>query len=133
MFEYRAQALEDCLRSWALRVHEIRALTLADRNGLPLVSTLGTRRLEESLAAAAGSVLAQATRLDEEFETGPLYLWHLAGRDRQVFVTPLTAHVALAAIADAGAAAPAVESHLLAIARELLALVLSQSEEKAPC
>jgi predicted regulator of Ras-like GTPase activity (Roadblock/LC7/MglB family) len=128
MFAFRAQPLEDCLRSWALRVREIRALTLADANGLPLVSTLGTPRLEESLAATAGSVLAHVARAGAEFEMGPLYLWHLAGRDRQIFVTPLTADVALAAIADAGAGAPAIETHLLAIAREVLALVLSETE-----
>jgi predicted regulator of Ras-like GTPase activity (Roadblock/LC7/MglB family) len=131
MFAFRAQPLEDCLRSWALRVREIRALTLADGNGLPLVSTLDTPRLEESLAAVAGTVLSQIGRVDVEFEMGPLYLWHLAGRDRQIFVTPLTADVALAAIADAGAAAPAVETHLLAIAREILSLVLSESEGSA--
>jgi len=128
MFASQARVLHDRLLSLAYRLPEVRDLILVDRNGLTLVSTLGSGSLEETLAAFAGSALAQMDRAKAEFQMGPLYLMHLAGRDRQVFVTPLTSDVALAAVADAGASASTVTLHLLAMAREILELVHAKTE-----
>lgn len=130
MFASRARLLQDRLLSLATRVREIRGLMLVDRNGLTLVSTVGSRGLEEGLAAFTGAVLTQMDRAQEEFQMGPLYLMHLAGRDRQVFVTPLTADVALMAVVEAGASAPTVTLHLLAITREILELLHTTSVEE---
>ena len=47
MLEARARLLQDRLLSLVTRVLEIRGLMLVDRDGLPLVSTLGSRSLEE--------------------------------------------------------------------------------------
>jgi len=129
MFESQARLLHDQLLSLAYQLPEVRGLMLVDRNGLTLVSTLGSSSLEETLAAFTGSVLTQMDRAKAEFQMGPLYLMHLAGRDRQVFVTPLTSDVALAAVADAGASASTVTLHLLAITREILELVHLKAEE----
>lgn len=111
-----------------MRVREIRGLMLVDRNGLALVSTLNSRSLEEALAAFTGSVLTQMDRAKADFEMGPLYVMHLAGRDRQVFVTPLATNFALVAVADAGASAPTVTLHLLAITREILELINAEPD-----
>jgi hypothetical protein len=54
---------------------------------------------------------------------------HLAGRDRQIFVTPLTPEVTLVAIVDAGATAATVNLHLLGMCREILAVLMSGEEE----
>ena len=113
MLEARARLLHDRLMSLVTRVVEIRGLVLVDRNGLPLVSTLGSRNLEEGLAAFAAVATEQMERAQTDFQMGPLYLMHLAGRDRQIFVTPLTPEVTLVAIVDAGATAATVNLHLL--------------------
>lgn len=113
-----------------MRVREIRGLMLVDRNGLTLVSTLGSRSLEEALAAFTGSVLTQMDRAKADFQMGPMYVLHLAGRDRQVFVTPLAADFALVAVVDAGAAAPTVTLHMLAITRDILETIHDSREAK---
>ena len=129
MLEARARLLHDRLMSLVTRVVEIRGLVLVDRNGLPLVSTLGSRNLEEGLAAFAAVATEQMERAQTDFQMGPLYLMHLAGRDRQVFVTPLTPEVTLVAIVDAGATAATVNLHLLGMCREILAVLMSGEEE----
>ena len=55
LFTTKARALEECLVSLVERVREIRGLLLVDQNGLPLVSTLRSPALEESLGAFAGA------------------------------------------------------------------------------
>jgi predicted regulator of Ras-like GTPase activity (Roadblock/LC7/MglB family) len=129
MLEARARLLHDRLMSLVARVVEIRGLVLVDRNGLPLVSTLGSRSLEEGLAAFAAVATEQMERAQTDFQMGPLYLMHLAGRDRQIFVTPLTPEVTLVAIVDAGATAATVNLHLLGMCREILAVLMSGEEE----
>jgi len=129
MLEARARLLHDRLMSLVTRVVEIRGLVLVDRNGLPLVSTLGSRNLEEGLAAFAAVATEQMERAQTDFQMGPLYLMHLAGRDRQIFVTPLTPDVTLVAIVDAGATAATVNLHLLGMCREILAVLMSGEEE----
>ena len=129
MLEARARLLHDRLMSLVTRVVEIRGLVLVDRNGLPLVSTLGSRNLEEGLAAFAAVATEQMERAQTDFQMGPLYLMHLAGRDRQIFVTPLTPDVTLVAIVDAGATAASVNLHLLGMCREILAVLMSGEEE----
>jgi predicted regulator of Ras-like GTPase activity (Roadblock/LC7/MglB family) len=129
MLEARARLLHDRLMSLVTRVVEIRGLVLVDRNGLPLVSTLGSRNLEEGLAAFAAVATEQMERAQTDFQMGPLYLMHLAGRDRQIFVTPLTPEVTLVAIVDAGATAATVNLHLLGMCREILAVLMSGEEE----
>lgn len=129
MLEARARLLHDRLMSLVTRVVEIRGLVLVDRDGLPLVSTLGSRNLEEGLAAFAAVATEQMERAQTDFQMGPLYLMHLAGRDRQIFVTPLTPEVTLVAIVDAGATAATVNLHLLGMCREILAVLMSGEEE----
>lgn len=107
------------------RVLEIRGLVLVDRAGLPMVSTLGSSGLEESLAAWGSLAADQMARARDEFQMGPLYLLHLAGRDRQLFLTPLTPEVTLLAIVEAGATAATVQLHLLGMCREILAVLQS--------
>jgi predicted regulator of Ras-like GTPase activity (Roadblock/LC7/MglB family) len=114
------------------RVPEIRGLVLVDRSGLPLVSTLGTGALEEGLAAFAAVTTDQIERAQRDFQMGPLYLMHLVGRDRQLYLTPLTPEVALTAIVDAGATASTVTLHLLGMCREILAVLMSGGEDGVP-
>jgi predicted regulator of Ras-like GTPase activity (Roadblock/LC7/MglB family) len=125
MLEARARLLHDRLMSLVTRVVEIRGLVLVDRDGLPLVSTLSSRSLEEGMAAFAAVASEQMERAQTDFQMGPLYLMHLAGRDRQIFVTPLTPDVTLVAIVDAGATAATVNLHLLGMCREILAVLMS--------
>ena len=125
MLEARARLLHDRLMSLVTRVVEIRGLVLVDRDGLPLVSTLSSRTLEEGMAAFAAVASEQMERAQTDFQMGPLYLMHLAGRDRQIFVTPLTPEVILVAIVDAGATAATVNLHLLGMCREILAVLMS--------
>jgi predicted regulator of Ras-like GTPase activity (Roadblock/LC7/MglB family) len=130
MLEARAKLLHDRLLSLAERVLEIRGLVLIDADGLPLVSTLHSRSLEESLAAFGAASVSQMERAQSDFEMGPLYLLHLAGRDRQLFVTPLTPEVTLLAIAEAGATASTVTLHLLGLCREILAVLQSKDDNE---
>ena len=125
MLEARARLLQDRLLSLVTRVLEIRGLMLVDRDGLPLVSTLGSRSLEESLSAFGAAAVAQMERAQSDFDMGPLYLLHLAGRDRQIFLTPLTQEFSLLAIAEAGATSSTVTLHLLGMCREILAVLQS--------
>ena len=129
MLEARARLLHDRLMSLVTRVVEIRGLVLVDRDGLPLVSTLSSRNLEEGMAAFAAVASEQMERAQTDFQMGPLYLMHLAGRDRQIFVTPLTPEVTLVAIVDAGATAATVNLHLLGMCREILAVLMSGDDE----
>ena len=129
MLEARARLLHDRLTSLTTRVLEIRGLVLVDRDGLPLVSTLGSQSLEESLAAWGAVAADQMERARDDFKMGPLYLLHLAGRDRQLFLTPLTPEVTLLAIVEAGATASTVHLHLLGMCREILAVLQSGDED----
>lgn len=131
MLEAQARLLHDRLMSVVTRVLEIRGLVLVDRSGLPLVSTLGSGNLEEGLAAFAAVATDQIERAQQDFQMGPLYLMHLAGRDRQLFLTPLTPEVTLVAIADAGATSSTVTLHLLGMCREILAVLMSGAENPA--
>ena len=132
MLEAQARLLHDRLMSLVTRVGEIRGLMLIDESGLPLVSTLHSQALEESLAAFGASASDQMERAQRDFDMGPLYLLHLAGRDRQLFVTPLTPEVTLLAIAEAGATAATITLHLLGMCREILAVLASGDEAEAP-
>jgi len=125
MLEAKARLLHDRLLSLSTRVVEIRGLLLIDRNGLPLVSTLHSPSLEESMAAFGAGAIDQMERAQEFFDMGPMYLLHLAGRDRQLFATPLTPEVTLIAIVDSGATASTVHLHLLGMCREILAVLQS--------
>jgi len=119
-FASQGHRLQDRLSELTLRVREIRALMLVDRDGLVLVSTLHSHNLEESLAAAAASLHAQMKRAHDDFQMGPLRYLHIAGRDRQILVIPVDRDVALIAIADPTAHATGLVIHLLATAREIL-------------
>ncbi len=114
-----ADLLKDCLLSLTVRVREIRALSVVDRNGLPLVSTLGTGELEETLAAFGGSITTQLDRAQRDFKMGPLYQAHIVGRDRQIFVTPVDRETAMVAMVESHATAATITMHLLALSREV--------------
>ena len=130
LFASRARLLGERLQELAQRVREIRALMLVDRDGLTLVSTLHARALEESLAAFAGAAFAHLERAAADFEMGPIHLLHVAGRDRQLFLTPVTREVVLLGVAEAGANASSVGLHLLAAAREILELAYLSLESE---
>jgi len=104
----------------SVQVREIRALSLVDANGLPLVSTLGPGNLDEALAAFGGGILRQLDRAQKDFQMGPMYQVHFVGRDRQLFITPVNETVTLAALVEAQATPATVTMHLLALVRELL-------------
>jgi len=129
MLESQARLLEDRLLSLVTRVQEIRGLVLIDADGLPLVSTLNSRTLEESMAAFGAGAREQMRRAQADFDMGPLYMLHLAGRDRQIFMTPLTPQAALMAIVDAAAPSQTVALHLLGLCCDILSVI--QSEETA--
>jgi predicted regulator of Ras-like GTPase activity (Roadblock/LC7/MglB family) len=123
MLEASARLLHDRLTSLTTRVMEIRGLVMIDPNGLPLVSTLHSQALEENLAGFGAAAVGMMERAQHDFEMGPMYLMHLAGRDRQLFITPLTPDVSLLAIAEAGATASTVTLHLLGLCREILSVL----------
>lgn len=123
MFAAKARLLEERLIFLVQRVPEIRGLMLVDHNGLTLVSTLRSPALEEALAAFAGAVVTHMNRAEGEFQMGPLYFMHIAGRDRQLFVTPVTDSVVLLAVVDAQATASSVALHMMAMTREILTVV----------
>lgn len=124
-FSSRARELQELLSELVVRVRELRALSLVDGGGLPLVSTLGAGSLDDRLAAFGGAALMLMSRARDDFQMGPQHLLHVAGRDRQVFLAPVVGEVALMGIADAGASAPTLSIHLLALAREILELLMS--------
>ena len=132
MLEARARLLHDRLMSLTTRVMELKGLVMIDPDGLPLVSTLHSPALEEALAAFGAAAVGQMARAQVDFNMGPLYLLHLAGRDRQLFVTPLTPEVSLLAIADAGATASTLTLHLLGACREILAVLQSDDVDVSP-
>ncbi len=116
----RAEILKDALASLSVRVQEIRELSLVDADGLPLISTLGSGSLDDSLAAFAGGISRQVERAKADFQMGPMYQVHFVGRDRQLFVVPVNSQVALAAIVDASATPATITMHLLALVRDVL-------------
>lgn len=130
MLEASARLLHDRLTSLTTRVMEIRGLVMIDPNGLPLVSTIHSQTLEESLGAFGAAAVSQMDRAHHDFEMGPMYLMHVAGRDRQLFVTPLTPEVSLLAIAEAGATASTVTLHLLGLCREILSVLQAPDEDE---
>ncbi len=132
MLEARARLLQDRLTSLTTRVMDIRGLIMIDPDGLPLVSTLHSQDLEESLAAFGAAAVGQMERAQVDFDMGPLYLLHLAGRDRQIFITPLTPNVSLLAIAEAGATASTVTLHLLGLCREVLSVLQAKDDDGEP-
>lgn len=105
------------------RVRQIKGLSLVDHDGLPLVSTLGPGSREESLAAVGGAMTVQMERVQGDFEMGPLYLAHIVGRDRQLFVTPVNTDATLVAVVDNPAASATITMHLLALARDIIPLL----------
>ena len=109
---------------------EVGTFLMIDPDGLPLVSTLHSPNLEESLGAFGASAVGQMERAQDYFDMGPLYLLHLAGRDRQLFVTPLTPEVSLLAIAEAGATASTVTLHLLGLCREVLSVLQASDDDE---
>lgn len=127
-FSTHARELQALLDHVLVRVSFLRAIQLVDRDGLPLVSTLGRTHLDEALGALAGALLFDGERARRECETGPLYVIHLVARDRQIALVPVNDDVALAAIADAGAPTATFERHLFALSRDILSLVLRQAE-----
>jgi len=126
-----ARALEERLHGLSLQVREIRALLLIDGNGLPLVSTLHARALEESLAAFGAAALSQMMRAAVDLELELVHLLRLSGSCRQVFVVPVYREMALLALVEPGATAATMEIQLLAMAREILDLIFQQSEGAA--
>lgn len=128
-FASRARLLHDCLLALTLQVREIRGLLLVDRNGLALVSTLHSRGLEESLAAFAGGVLGAMDRAQGDFQMGPLHLLHLAGRDRQVLLTPVSREAVLVGVVEASANGSDTAMRMLALAREILETVRTPSAD----
>lgn len=130
MLEASARLLHDRLTSLTTRVMEIRGLVMIDPNGLPLVSTLHSQTLEENLAGFGAAAVSQMERAQHDFEMGPMYLMHIAGRDRQLFVTPLTPEVSLLAIAEAGATASTVTLHLLGLCREILSVLQAPDRDE---
>jgi predicted regulator of Ras-like GTPase activity (Roadblock/LC7/MglB family) len=126
----RAEQLRDLLFSLTTRVREIRALSLVDRDGLPLVSTLASGRLDDSLAAFGGGLTVQLARAQSDFAMGPLYLSHIVGRDRQLFVIPVQEDsITLVALVEAHATPATITMHLLALARELLPLMAEPASD----
>ena len=123
-----ARALEERLNRLSLQVREIRALLLIDGNGLPLVSTLHARALEESLAAFGAAALSQMIRAAVDLQLELVHLLRLSGSCRQVFVVPVSQEMALLALVEPGATAATIEVQLLAMAREILDLTFQQSE-----
>lgn len=92
-----------------------------------MVSTLGSASLEDTLSAFGGSIVSQVERAQADFQMGPIYLAHFVGRDRQVFVAPVTDEVAMVAIVEAQATPGTITMHLLALSRELIPLLHSAS------
>jgi predicted regulator of Ras-like GTPase activity (Roadblock/LC7/MglB family) len=123
VFTEKARALDECLLSLVQRVAGIRGLILVDQNGLPLVSTLRSPALEEALGGFAGATVMHMKRAEGDFQMGPLYFMHIAGRDRQLFVTPVIEGTMLLAIVDAEATASSIALHMLAMTREILTVV----------
>jgi predicted regulator of Ras-like GTPase activity (Roadblock/LC7/MglB family) len=128
MFAQRARQLHEVLMAVLVRVRDIRGLVLVDPDGLVLVSTLDSRALEESLGAFAAAVLPALHRARQDFEMGPLQLGHVAARDRQIFITPVTEEIALLAVADSGATSATIALHLLSLTREILGVVTRPAE-----
>jgi len=122
---FDARALEDLLQEVVLHVREIRGILLVDADGLPLVSTLGARSFEDSLAAFTAAVDSLLARATADFQMGPLQHLRLAGRDRQILVTPVTRELSLLAVAEPGATPSTVEVHLVALARAILESLLT--------
>lgn len=116
----RPQSIRESLLSLSLQVREIRALVLIDDNGLPMVSTLRSGRLEEALCAFGGAVTMQFDRARRDFETGPPYQAHFMARDRQIFLTPVVPGASLVALCEASATPATIGMHLMALARDIL-------------
>ncbi len=111
--------------------HDVRGLLIADRNGLPLVSTFATGGFEEALAAFAGGLASQVAFANAELHLGGLTYQHLMGRDRQFFFVPLSTDEVLIAVTDVTAVTANVVAMLLGTAVEMMNLVLAKHAEVA--
>ena len=79
---------------------------------------------EEGLAAFSAAVSGHFERARRDFDMGSANYFLLAGRKRQVFMVPVDTEVTLVGVADPAADPSLVAIHLLAVAREILELLL---------
>jgi len=121
-FAHRGLLLQELLQSVVVRWRTLRGLLLVDSTGLPLVSTLTSRSLEERLAALGSFGIEYLSRARDDLEIGEVHVLHLAAQDRQVFLVPVQSDAFLMAIAEADANPIDLERQLLATARDLLAI-----------
>lgn len=127
-----ARALEDLMQEVVLRVRDIRGLVLVDDDGLAMLSTLGSRDFEDSLAAFTGIAERLLERARVDFQMGPLHLLRLAGRDRQVVMVPIGRGLNLLAVAETSATPSVLEAHLLALSRSMIDSLFETALGKSP-
>lgn len=120
-FAGRGLELQELLQAVVRRWRGIRSVVLVDGAGLPLASSLGSRALEERLAALAAGVADLMARGRTDLELGPVHHLHLAAQDRQLIFLPLDGEAMLAAVAEADANSADVCRQLAATARQMLA------------
>ena len=119
-FVGRGQELGELLQGVVRRWRAIRCVLLVDDAGLPLASSLGSRGLEERLAALAVSARELMVRGQKDLEIGSIHHLHLAGQDRQMMFLPIDDRTLLAAIVEADANSSDVCRQLSATVRDLL-------------
>ncbi len=119
-FAGRGLELQELLQAVVRRWRGIRSVVLVDGAGLPLASSLGSRALEERLAALAAGISDLMVRSRQDLEVGAVHHLHLAGQDRQLIFLPVDGEAMLAAIVEADANSADVCRQLAATARHLL-------------
>ena len=118
-----ARPIHELLLRRLVVAHDVKALMVADRNGLSLVSTLASGTLEDSLAAYAGLVMSGARFARDELKLDGFQYVHVMGQARQVFVASLTLEEVLVAITEVTATPTNVITMLMGTAVEVMNLV----------
>jgi predicted regulator of Ras-like GTPase activity (Roadblock/LC7/MglB family) len=118
-----ARPISELLLQRLTVTHDVRALAVADKNGLSLVSTLTSGTFDDSLAAFAGLAGSLSQFATDELHLGGFVHHHLMGRDRQLFVVYLTPSEFLIAMTDVTAVPTNVLNMLMGLAVHIMNLV----------
>lgn len=115
-----ARPISDILVDAVAHSRDVRCLLVADKSGLPLVSTLSTGAFEEGLAAYAGLILSSSKFADQELGLGGFHAQYVVGRKRHVYVSFLTSEEVLVAVTDATATPTNVLTLLSGLAVQIM-------------
>ena len=131
-FVQHGQALAALLRETVDRRRNLRGLLMVDSTGLPLASTFSSTALEERAAALASIGATFVARARTDLSLGSTHLLRLSSRDGQLVLIPADTESWLIALAEGEGSGADLDILLLALVRDLLAIIGVTTEFAPP-